>query len=81
MTSEEKAFFEGFYGDDFRKFKRLGVETVRSLYEADRFPSELQHNAAGEWLGREARRAAMLKTVKIAVAILGLCVAVYVALK
>jgi hypothetical protein len=53
MTSSEKAFYDGFYGDDFREFKKLGVETVRGQYEAGQFPSERQHNAAGEWLGRK----------------------------
>lgn len=76
-----KAFYDGFYGANFREFKKLGVETVRSLYEGGKFPTELKHNAAGEWLGREARRAAILKYVSVAVSILALLATVYIALK
>jgi hypothetical protein len=44
-------FEDGFYGDSFREFDRLGVKTVRHLFETNKLPNEIEHNAAEKWLG------------------------------
>jgi hypothetical protein len=77
-TSSEAAGLEqGFYGETFEKFDRLGPKMVRHLYETNKL-SEIERNAAEIWLGRkdrwEARRATMLSYVAIAVSVLSLVV-------
>jgi len=69
---------QGFYGEAFEKFDRLGPKTVRHQYETNKLRDEIERNAAEIWLGRkdrsEARRATMLSYVALAVSALSLVV-------
>jgi hypothetical protein len=57
----EAAFEEGFWGETFARFKRIGPDTVRHLYESNKL-SEIDHNGAEIWLARHDRR----ETVRMA---------------
>lgn len=59
----EAAFRDGYWGEDFAAFKRLGPKMVRHLYETNKLTSQREYNAAEIWLApfdrREAIRAAI----------------------
>jgi hypothetical protein len=81
-TSREAADFEqGFYGEAFEKFDRLGPKMVRHLFETHKLAGEIEHNAAEIWLGRkdrlETRRATILSYVALAISALSLVVSTF----
>jgi hypothetical protein len=78
-TSREAADFEqGFYGEAFEKFDRLGPKMIRHQFETHQLGGEIEHNAAEIWLGRKDRsetwRATILSYVALAVSALSLIV-------
>ncbi|WP_395707945.1 hypothetical protein [Reyranella sp.] len=74
----EADFRDGFYGADFRAFKRLGVLTVRRQFESRQLPLHQWH-AAEVWLGDQdaatARRTALAIYSGIALGSLSLLIA------
>lgn len=79
-TKKAQAAFEaGFRGDDHKILEPLGVATVRHMLETRQFQTELQYNAAVEWLGlkeaRASRWAKNIQYVHLTLVMLGVIVA------
>ncbi|MGE0684512.1 MAG: hypothetical protein AB7P69_26850 [Candidatus Binatia bacterium] len=74
---------QGFNGDHVKEFEKLGVATVRHMYETSRFPNEMHHRAAAVWLGRKEAeatlRASILSYSAVGISVLSLLVSLFVA--
>jgi len=72
---------QGFYGEAFEKFDRLGPKIVRHQYETNKLANEIEQAAAEIWLQRKDRsetmRATILNYVALAIAAFSLAVSTF----
>jgi hypothetical protein len=75
----DASFDQGFYGEHFAAFEKMGETTVRDQLRSGTLPSEAQRTAAIEWLGRQEahakRQASRRANIALALSILSIQVA------